>query len=331
MVAPRYAEEMPWNVRLCHRTYNRDSESEVCGTHTHTQTPNRRETNGETDRFASVFAPLCRPTAQRVRGLPPKCEIELRPYAKVGRKKARDVLGCARVPEADSPDLDTGVFHKFLKMDFAEVAPCEDMDLAEASPSLIVSVYTKLGEKKIVSGRAEMLLASLCGYKNLNGEAVLRLPRRHRNTRVGPNDYKAGADTGYAVLRGSAKKPRLGLDEADDFSCPVAAVDKAIPLLEDGSSSCDGSNAEGASLWGGGRGGELRLRALYVPDRLADGLGVRSAIKVRIRATYSMSVMSARAARYVFCYVRWQALERSKSYLGRELCRTGGGRLRLQA
>lgn len=196
------------------------------------------------------------------------CEIELRPYAKAGRKKARDVLGCARVPEMDNPDLDAGVFHKFLKMDFVEVAPAEDKDLAEASPSAIVSVYTKLGERKVVSGRAEVLLASLCGYKNLNGEAVLRLPASH----------KCG-DTGHAVLRGSGKQ-RVGFDEADLFACPVAAVDKVIPLLEDVNSSNEGSNGEGEGYGSGGRGGELRLRALYVPDRLADAVGVRSAIKV---------------------------------------------------
>lgn len=240
----------------------------------------------------ATFALSFRPTAQRVRGLPPLCEIELRPYAKVGRKKARDVLGCSRVPESHNPDLDTGVFHKFFKMDFAEVAPCEDKDLAEASPSLILSVYTKLGEKKIVSGRAEMLLASLCGYKNLNGEAVLRLPRRHRDTALGLNN-KAGRNTDQAVVRRSGKERTLDFDEAGAFSCPVAAVDKAIPLLEDGTRSYDGSNGDGGRLGSGGRGGELRLRALYVPDRFADALGVRSAIKVRIWAIHHEQVRSA--------------------------------------
>lgn len=251
-----------------------------------------------TARSNAMFAHVSSTTAQRVRGLPPTCEIELRPYAKVGRKKARGVLGCARVPESDNPDLDSGVFHKFLKMDFAEIAPCQDSDLAETSPSLIVSVYTKVGEKKIVSGRAEVLLASLCGYKNLNGEAVLRLPRRQRDTGVGLN-HKAGAGTRHEVVRGSGKKPRLDLDEADDFSCPVAAVDKAIPLLEDGTSSHDGSNGEEGGLGSGGRGGELRLRALYVPDMLADGLGVRCAIKVRSRVKNTKLLMGARAVRRV--------------------------------
>lgn len=235
-------------------------------------------------RYLRAIVPFS-PTAQRVRGLPPTCELELRPYAKVGRKKARDVLGCARVPEPDNPDLDTGVFHKFLKMDFAEAARSEDRDLAEVSPSLIVSVYTKLGEKKIVSGRAEVLLASLCGYKNLNGEAVLRLPRYH-------------GDTGHGVLRGPGKERRVAFDEEDVFSCPVAAVDKAIPLLEDGNSSHDGSNGEAGGLRSGGRGGELRLRALYVPDGLADALGVRSAIKVS-RAENSKPLINANAAQHV--------------------------------
>lgn len=202
-----------------------------------------------------------------MRGLPPTCEVELRPYAKVGRKKARDVLGCARLPESHNPDLDSGIFHKFVKMDFAEVAPCEDRDLAEASPSFLVSVYTKLGEKKLVSGRAEILLASLCGYKNRNGEAVLRFSC--------PNATVGG--TRPAARRGSGKDTRtLGFDEADGFSCPVAAVDKVIPLLED-----EYTSAGGWRLGSRGRGGELRLRALYVPDRFADALGVRSAIKVR--------------------------------------------------
>lgn len=227
------------------------------------------------------------PTAQRVRGLPPTCEIELRPYAKVGRKKARDVLGCARVPESDNPDLDSGVFHKFLKMDFAEVAPSQDSNLAEASPSFVVSVYTRVGEKKIVSGRAEILLASLCGYKNLSGEAVLRRPH-HGGTAVGlnsdsarHNDNTTGGGTCPAVFRGSRNDRALDFDYAEAFSCPVAAVDKVIPLLEDGTSTYDGTNGGGGHNRSGGRGGKLRLRALYVPDTLADALGVRSAIKVR--------------------------------------------------
>lgn len=212
----------------------------------------------------------------------------------MGRKKARDVLGCARVPEPANPDLDTGVFHKFLKMDFAEVASCEDRDLAEASPSIIFSVYTRLGEKKIVSGRAEVLLASLCGYKNLNGEALLRLPRRRDTALVSAN--KTGSDTGHLPRRRvNGKQRKLAFAEADPFSCPVAAVDKAIPLLEDGTRSYDSPNGEG----GGGRGGELRLRALYVPDRLADGLGVRSAIKVRSWAESSKPLMSASAVQHV--------------------------------
>lgn len=252
-----------------------------------------------------------------MRGLPPLCEIELRPYAKTGRKKAKEVLGCARVPESDNPDLDTGVFHKFLKMDFVKVAPCEDRDLAEASPSIVVSVYTKLGEKKVVSGRAELLLASLCGYKNLNGEAVLRLPRRRQDTAVGLNT-KAGRDTGHAGLRGSGKERPLSFAEADVFSCPVAAVDKAIPLLEDGTSLYDGSNGQaGGCLGGGGRGGELRLRALYVPDRLADALGVRSAIKVSSWAENSKPFMSTSAVQHVLLW--WWVVQKC------ELCLGGNG------
>ncbi len=204
-----------------------------------------------------------------MRGLPPTCEVELRPYAKVGRKKARDVLGCARLPESHNPDLDSGIFHKFVKMDFAEVAPCEDRDLAEASPSFIVSVYTRLGEKKLVSGRAEILLASLCGYKNRSGEAVLRFSH--------PDPTSTGGGARPAALRRSGKDTRtLSFDGRGGFSCPIAAVDKVIPLLED-----EYTNAGGWRLGSRGRGGELRLRALYVPDRVADALGVRSAIKVR--------------------------------------------------
>lgn len=199
-----------------------------------------------------------------MRGLPPTCEVELRPYAKVGRKKARDVLGCARLPEPHNPDLDSGIFHKFVKMDFAEVAPRDDEDLAETSPSFLVSVYTRLGEKKIVSGRAEIVLASLCGYKHRNGEAVLRFSHPDPNT--------TGGRTRPAALGGANK----GFDGVEGFSCPVAAVDKVIPLLED-----EYTNAGGWRLGSRGRGGELRLRALYVPDRFADALGVRSAVKVR--------------------------------------------------
>lgn len=234
--------------------------------------------------------------AQRVRGLPPTCEVELRPYAKFGRKKARDVLGCARVPESDNPDLDSGVFHKFLKMDFAEITPSQDRDLAEASPSFLVSVYTRVGEKKIVSGRAEILLASLCGYKNLCGEAIFRRRRRphhqqHRgaaevdfnNTSARHNDAAAaGGNTRPDMFRGSGGDGAVGFDDAEAFSCPVAAVDKVIPLLGDRSSTYDGQkNGDGGHTCTGGRGGELRLRALYVPDTMADALGVRSAIKVR--------------------------------------------------
>eukprot|EP00903_Cladosiphon_okamuranus_P018068 g16627.t1 len=207
-------------------------------------------------------------------------------FSQVGRKKARNVLGCARVPESDNPDLDTGVFHKFLKMDFAEVAPCEDRDLAETSPSLTVSVYTKLGENKVVSGRAEVLLASLCGYKNLNGEAVLRLaPPRHHE------------DTGHALRRASGNERRVGFDESNAYPCPVVAVDKTIPLLEDGNNSLGRSDGETGDLGKDGRGGELRLRALYVPDRLADALGVRSAIKTLSKAAEASMHLFTRCPR----------------------------------
>lgn len=236
---------------------------------------------------------LSSPMVHRVRGLPPTCEIELRPYAKVGRKKARDVLGCARVPESDNPDLDSGVFHKFLKMDFSEVVPSEDRDLAEASPSLLVSVYTRVGEKKTVSGRAEILLASLCGYKNLCGEAVFRRRHHHRGAAVDHNNTSTrhkhtttAGSTLPAVVHGSGDERVFGFDGAEAFSCPVAAVDKVIPLLGDRANTDGGKNGGGDNYCTGGRGGEIRLRALYVPDTLADALGVRSAIKVRTRTQY---------------------------------------------
>ncbi|CAM9397599.1 unnamed protein product, partial [Ectocarpus fasciculatus] len=219
------------------------------------------------------------PAAQRVRGLPPTCEIELRPYAKVGRKKAREILGCARVPEMDNPDVDIGMFHKFLKMDFAQATPPADSDLADTSPSCVLTVYTKCGEKKVVSGRAEILLASLCGYKNLNGEAVLRSPRHRRGN---PNTARGSAH--LADFRQFGNERVLGFDEAELFSCPLAAVDKVIPLLEGDRSYSDGSNQGGGPLRNTGRGGELRLRALYVPDKVADALGVRAAIKALSRA-----------------------------------------------
>lgn len=204
----------------------------------------------------------------------------------MGRKKARDVLGCARLPESDNPDLDTGVFHKFLKMDYAEVVPSQDRNLAEASPTFLVSVHTRVGEKKIVSGRAEILLASLCGYKNLSGEAVFR-HTHHGGAAGGLNSssarHKHNSTAGGTHLNGfrrSGNDRILTVDDKETFSCPVAAVDKVIPLLEDQASIYDGTSGGGGYTRTGGRGGELRLRALYVPDTLADGLGVRSAIKV---------------------------------------------------
>ncbi|CAN0082419.1 unnamed protein product, partial [Ectocarpus sp. 8 AP-2014] len=195
------------------------------------------------------------PAAQRVRGLPPTCEIELRPYEKVGRKKAREILGCARVPEMDNPDVDVGMFHKFLKMDFAQATPLADNDLADTSSSCVLTVYTKCDEKKVVSGRAEVLLASLCGYKNLNGEAVLRSPRRRRGN---PNSNTAGGSAHTAAFRQFGNERVLGFDEAERFNCPVAAVDKVIPLLEDDRSYSDGANQGGGLLRNAGRGGELR-------------------------------------------------------------------------
>lgn len=194
----------------------------------------------------------------------------------MGRKKAREVLGCARLPESESPDLDSGVFHKFVKMDYVPVDPSDDKDLAETSPSFVVSVYTKVGEKKVVSGRAEILLASLCGYKNLNGEAVLRRPH---HAAVG-HDNKTAARTHPSSFRGPASERILGFDDRELFNCPVAAVDKVIPLLEDGPILSAKSHQRGGLARDAGKGGEMRLRALFVPDRVADALGVRLAIKV---------------------------------------------------
>ncbi|CAM9425194.1 unnamed protein product [Scytosiphon promiscuus] len=217
-------------------------------------------------------------TAPRVRGLPPTCEVELRPYAKVGRKKAREVLGCARLPETGSPDLDIGVLHKFLKMDYFPVDCSEDRDLAEMSPSFVVSVYTKVGEKKVVSGRAEILLASLCGYKNLNGEAVLRNPRHTPRADVSP-DQKSTGRTHRPSSRRSDSQRGLAFDEAELSNCPVAAVDKAIPLLEDDPSLRARTHRGAGTARCAGTGGVMTLRALFVPDRLVDALGVRPAIK----------------------------------------------------
>lgn len=204
------------------------------------------------------------------------CEVELRPYVKVGRKKARQVLGCARLPEKDNPDLDGGVFHKFLKIDFAAVCPSENKDLAQVSPTFLATVYTKVDDTKAISGRAEILLASLCGYKNLNGEAVLRHPHHNRYTDYSDKHNHAGA---RSTFQGSGSKGDVDFDEAD-ACCPVAAVDKVIPLLEDESSYATKSGG-GMGSRCAGQGGKLRLRALFVPDRLADAPGVRSAIKVR--------------------------------------------------
>lgn len=201
----------------------------------------------------------------------------------MGRKKAREILGCARVPEMDNLDVDVGMFHKFLKMDFAQATPLADNDLADTSPSCVLTVYTKCGEKKVVSGRAEVLLASLCGYKNLNGEAVLRSSRRRRGN---PNSNTTGGSAHPVAFRPFGNERILGFDEAERFSCPVAAVDKVIPLLEDDRSYSDGANQGGSPLRNAGRGGELRLRALYVPDKVADALGVRAAIKVRRKASW---------------------------------------------
>lgn len=206
----------------------------------------------------------------------------------MGRKKAREVLGCARLPETDSPDLDSGVFHKFLKMDYIPVDPLEDRDLADMSPSFVVSVYTKVREKKVFSGRAEILLASLCGYKNLNGEAVLRHPRHHPRSVVS-DKFKTTGGTNPPSFRVPGSERVSGVDDADFFRCPVAAVDKAIPLLEDGPNLLTQGHRGAGIARGAGRGGEMRLRALYVPDSLADALGVRPAIKVSVMADSNSS------------------------------------------
>lgn len=194
------------------------------------------------------------------------CEVELRPYAKPGRKKAREVSGFARMPEAHNADKHAGVFHKFFKMDFVVADPSESKELAETSPTFLVTVYDKIDGAKVVAGSAEILLASLCGYKNINGEAVLR------HISKSPEHY--GSPGRRASLRASG----VVVDDIE-AACPVVAVDKAIPLLESGGYNFDRRSGE-EGTGDTGRGGQLWLRALYVPDRLADMPGVRSAIKV---------------------------------------------------
>lgn len=204
------------------------------------------------------------------------CEAELRPYAKVGRKKARELLGCARVANSGNADVDEGVFHKFFKIDFVVANPSDDNDLAETSPTFLATVYVKLNGKKVVSGRAEILLASLCGYKTLNGEAVLRQARPSRRDSGGAI---AESDNKTARAHPGLRRAGFTVEEMEAY-CPVAAVDIVIPLLGDEANYSMGGGA-GVGSRGDGEGGELRLRALYVPDRLADAPGVRSAIKVR--------------------------------------------------
>lgn len=218
------------------------------------------------------------------------CEVELRPYMKPGRKKARELPGCARMPEKQDPDKHAAMFHKFFKMDFVVADPSESKDGAETSPTFLATVYVKNNGAKVVAGRAEILLASLCGYKNLNGEAVLRrvpgqrCPAAHNSKspeHCSPPGRRARCQASAAVV--------------DDIeaACPVVAVDKVIPLLENGGYGFDKRCGE-EGIGGAGRGGQLRLRALYVPDRLADMPGVRSAIKVNIREGWTATL-------FLFC------------------------------
>lgn len=227
---------------------------------------------------AAVYVSLARVVGQRTRGIP-MCEVELRPYMKPGRKKARELPGCARILEKHDPDKHAGVFHKFFKMDFVVANPSESKDGAETSPTFLATIYAKINGEKVVAGRAEVLLASLCGYKSLNGEAVLR----HGPGQSFPAAHNSKSPK-YCSPRGGRPRFRTSGVVVDDIgaACPVVAVDKVIPLLDNEGYDFD-RRGDHEGVRGARQGGQLRLRALYVPDRLADMPGVRSAIKVNIR------------------------------------------------
>lgn len=167
---------------------------------------------------------------------------------------------------------------------------------ASSTPPCVPVAEGKLrrGGKKVVAGAAEVLLASLCGYQNLNGEAVLR----HRPPWAN-SDTTHLTEKGQIrpIFRGAGRDRGKDIHAVEDIenACPIAAVNKVIPLLDDGNRNWGnaaggritlGSGGSGGNDGGGasGRGGELHIRALYVPDRLADAPGVRSAIKVRVKS-----------------------------------------------
>lgn len=213
------------------------------------------------------------------------CELELRPYIKLGRKKARDIQGCARVSEGGHGNLDRGVFEKFIKMDFSNINPAEDANLADTPPTFLATVYDRPQGKKVVAGKAEVLLSSLCGYQNVSGEAVSRrLPPTPDPIVVAADSASNNSvEKSQPIFRTSNNIRGTALQPPDDVidRCPVAAVDKVIPLMDDGMRHGEGSFSDGGARNCATRGGELRLRALYVPNKLANAPGVHSAIKVR--------------------------------------------------
>lgn len=210
--------------------------------------------------------------------------MELRPYIKLGRKKARDVQGCARVPARGDGDLAHGVFDKFIKMDFSNVDPAKDSNLAETPPTFLATVYDRSGGKKVVAGKAEILLSSLCGYQNLNGEAILRrgFPTSDQIAAATNDDSNDSAEKSQQIFSDSVKIRGTARQPPEDVynSCPVAAIDKVIQLLDYGMRRSESDHGGDKNYATGA--GELRLRALYVPDKLSNAPGVKSAIMVRI-------------------------------------------------
>jgi hypothetical protein len=94
---------------------------------------------------------------------PPICQIELRPYAKKGRKKMKEVEGAARFPEPTKTSLDRAVWHSVLKLDFSPVDRSIDKAMAETAPTMLVTLLERPLGKKVVLGETEVLLAAICG------------------------------------------------------------------------------------------------------------------------------------------------------------------------
>ncbi|CAM9463289.1 unnamed protein product, partial [Phaeothamnion confervicola] len=181
---------------------------------------------------------------------PPLCEVELRPYAKKGRKRAKEVEATAREPEPDSPALDRGTWHRLLRLEFQPVSRAEDRVLSETAPTAVLSVHDRPLGKKVVLGAAEVLLASLCGKGRSEAPLVAAA---------------ATAATAGGTAMAAAKGAERGVSESSP-----SVVDRTVTLLHEGA-----------------RAGEVRLQAIYVPDRLQDLPAAAAAIKALAKAAES--------------------------------------------